>query len=143
MKKLLFTLTVIMLSTFISYSQDLTNPQGGGTLQIESIIPGDGYSKMNFKGDISGYGKVFASIKLSSGDTSKTSGTLDGQARTILNNGTLLSSPLKGSWKREGSLIKFYFTDDVSNGAMNFVIWDVDILGETANVKYYELHSGN
>ena len=143
MKKLLFTLTVIMLSTFISYSQDLTNPQGGGTLQIESIIPGDGYSKMNFKGDISGYGKVFASIKLLSGDTSKTSGTLDGQARTILNNGTLLSSPLKGSWKREGSLIKFYFTDDVSNGAMNFVIWDVDILGETANVKYYELHSGN
>ena len=40
-------------------------------------------------------------------------------------------------------LIKFYFIDDVSNGAMNFVMWDVDILGETADVKYYELHSGN
>jgi hypothetical protein len=26
---------------------------------------------------------------------------------------------------------------------MNFVMWDVDILGETADVKYYELHSGN
>ena len=143
MKKLLFILTLSILSTFISYSQDLTNPQGGGILQIESVIPGDGYSKMNFKGDITGYGKVFASIKLNSGDSSKTSGSLNGQARTILNNGTLLSSPLNGSWKREGSIIKFYFTDDVSNGAMNFVIWDVDILSETANVKYYELHAGN
>ena len=45
MKKLFFTLTAIVLSTFISYSQDLSNPQGGGTLQIESITPGDGYSK--------------------------------------------------------------------------------------------------
>ena len=143
MKKLFFTLTLSILSTFISYSQDLTNPQGGGILQIESVIPGDGYSKMNFKGDITGYGKVFASIKLKSGDSSKTSGSLNGQARTILNNGTLLSSPLNGSWKREGSIIKFYFIDDVSNGAMTFVIWDVDILSETANVKYYELHAGN
>ena len=57
-----------------------------------------------------------------SGDNSKTSGTLDGQARTILNDGTLLSSPLNGSWKRDGALIKFYFIDDVSNGAMNFVM---------------------
>ena len=143
MKKLFFTLTAIVLSTFISYSQDLSNPQGGGTLQIESITPGDGYSKMNFKGDITGYGRVFASMKLESSDSSKTSGILSGQARTILNDGTLLSSPLNGSWKRSGVTIKFYFIDDVSNGAMNFVVWDVDILGEVAFVKYYELHSGN
>ena len=144
MKRLFFTLTVIVLSTFISYSQDLSNPQGGGYIKIESITPGDGYSKMNFKGDVTGYGRVlFASIKLSSGDSSKTSGTLSGQARTILGDGTLLSSPLNGSWKRSGVTIKFYFIDDVSNGAMNFVIWDVDILGEVAFVKYYELHSSN
>ena len=143
MKKLIFTLSFAFIGTFITYSQDLSNPQGGGVLNIESVTPGDGYSKMSFKGDITGYGKVFASIKLSSGDSSKTSGTLSGQARTILNDGTLLSSPLSGSWKREGSLIKFYFVDDVSNGAMNFVMWDVDILSETAEVKYFELHSGN
>ena len=142
MKKLFFTLTAIVLSTFISYSQDLSNPQGGGTLKIESITPG-GYSKMNFKGDITGYGKVFASMKLESSDSSKTSGILSGQARTILNDGTLLSSPLNGSWKRSGVTIKFYFIDDVSNGAMNFVVWDVDILGEVAFVKYYELHPSN
>ena len=143
MKKLIFTLSFAFIGTFITYSQDLSNPQGGGVLNIESVTPGDGYSKMSFEGEITGYGKVFASIKLISGDNSKTSGTLNGQARTILNDGTLLSSPLNGSWKRDGALIKFYFIDDVSNGAMNFVMWDVDILGETADVKYYELHSGN
>ena len=143
MKKLILALSIALIGSHVSYSQDLSSPQGGGTLNIESITPGDGYSKMSFKGDITGYGKVFASMKLSSGDTSKTSGTLNGQARTILNDGTLLSSPLSGSWRREGSLIKFYFIDDVSNGAMNFVMWDVDILSETAEVKYYELHSGN
>ena len=98
---------------------------------------------MNFKGDITGYGKVFASMKLESSDSSKTSGILSVQARTILNDGTLLSSPINGSWKRSGVTIKFYFIDDVSNGAMNFVVWDVDILGEVAFVKYYELHPSN
>jgi hypothetical protein len=78
---------------------------------------------------------------VSSINTSKISGVLDGQARTILNNGTLLSSPLKGTWKRTGGMLKFYFTDAVNNGAMNFVIWDVDILKKKAEVKYYELHS--
>ena len=38
-------------------------------------------------------------------------------------------------------MLKFYFTDAVNNGAMNFVIWDVDILKKKAEVKYYELHS--
>jgi len=96
---------------------------------------------MNFEGDISGYGSVYAKFKVSSINTSKTSGTLDGQARTILNDGTLFSSPLRGTWKRDGALMKFYFTDAINNGAMNFVMWDVDILQKKANVKYYELHS--
>ena len=94
-------------------------------------------------GQLIGKDADYAQIKLSSGDSSKTSGTLSGQARTILNDGTLLSSPLNGSWKRSGVTIKFYFIDDVSNGAMNFVVWDVDILGEVAFVKYYELHPSN
>ena len=93
MKKIILALSIALIGSHVTYSQDLSSPQGGGTLNIESITPGDGYSKMSFKGDITGYGKVFASMKLSSADTSKTSGILNGQARTILNDGTLLSSP--------------------------------------------------
>ena len=58
MKKIILILSFALIGTFVSYSQDLSSPQGGGVLNIESVTPGDGYSKMSFKGDITGYGKV-------------------------------------------------------------------------------------
>ena len=143
MKPLLsFLFTSLFLITAL-WAQDLANPKGGGILDIVSIHPGDGFSDINFEGQISGYGSVYITFKVSSINTSKTSGILDGQARTILNDGTLLSTPLKGTWKRSGALLNCYFTDALNNGAMNFVMWDVDLLKKTADVKYYELHRAN
>lgn len=97
MKPLLsFLFTSLFLITAL-WAQDLANPKGGGILDIVSIHPGDGFSDINFEGQISGYGSVYITFKVSSINTSKTSGILDGQARTILNDGTLLSTPLKGT----------------------------------------------
>ena len=143
MKKIFLLLLISLTFTFNSYSQDLSQPKGGGTLDIVLVSPGDGYSIMNFEGQISGYGSVFVKFKVSSINTSKTSGTLDGQGRTILEDGTLISTPLKGTWKRNGELMKFYFTDAINNGAMNFVMWDVKLLEKKAEVKYFELHSAD
>ena len=136
---LLFTLLVCGFT----FSQDLTNPKGGGVLDIITIIPGDGYSDMTFEGQISGYGSVYVAFKLTSINSSKNSGTLDGQGRTILEDGTLITTPLKGTWKRMGAEVKFYFTDAINNGAMNFVIWDVNLLNKKAVVKYFELQSAD
>ena len=136
-----------LLFTFLvcgfTFSQDLTSPKGGGVLDIITIIPGDGYSDMTFEGQISGYGSVYVAFKLTSINSSKNSGTLDGQGRTILEDGTLITTPLKGTWKRMGAEVKFYFTDAINNGAMNFVIWDVNLLNKKAVVKYFELHSAD
>ena len=136
-----------LLFTFLvcgfTFSQDLTSPKGGGVLDIITIIPGDGYSDMTFEGQISGYGSVYVAFKLTSINSSKNSGTLDGQGRTILEDGTLITTPLKGTWKRMGAEVKFYFTDAINNGAMNFVIWDVNLLKKKAAVKYFELHSAD
>ena len=143
MKNIFLCLTISLAFVFNSVSQDLSQPKGGGTLDIVLVSPGDGYSVMNFEGNITGYGLVFAKIKVSSINTSKTSGTLDGQGRTILNDGTLISTPIKGSWKRTGDFMKFYFTDAINNGAMNFVMWDVNLLDKKADVKYFELHSAD
>jgi len=139
MKKV-FLLIVSILFCGQSYPQDLTNPKGGGIIDLITIIPSESYSNMVFEGQISGYGTVYVVFKVASINSSKNSGTLDGNARTILENGTLISSPLKGSWKRMGSKVKFYFTDAINNGAMNFVMWDVDLLKKKADVKYFELH---
>jgi hypothetical protein len=135
-------LLLLLISTF-GFTQDFSQPKGGGPLDIVLVSPDDGSSIMNFEGNISGYGLVFAKIKVSSINTSKTSGTLDGDARTILNDGTLISTPIKGSWKRKGALVKFYFTDAINNGAMNFVMWDVNLLEKKAAVKYFELHGAD
>lgn len=143
MKTLLSFLFTSLFFITALWAQDLANPKGGGILDIVSIHPGDGFSDINFEGQISGYGSVYITFKVSSINTSKTSGILDGQARTILNDGALLSTPLKGTWKRSGALLNFYFTDALNNGAMNFVMWDVDLLKKTADVKYYELHRAN
>jgi hypothetical protein len=135
---------LLLFSVFFigfAFSQDLTSPKGGGVLDIITIIPGEGYSDMTFEGQISGYGSVYVAFKLTSINTSKNSGTLDGHGRTILENGTLITTPLKGTWKRTGANVKFYFTDAINNGALNFVIWDVDLLKKKAAVKYFELHS--
>ncbi len=141
MRKLILFITFILGSNINTFSQDLSQPTGGGTLDIVLVSPGDGYSIMNFEGDITGYGTVYVKFKVASINTSKSSGTLDGQGRTILEDGTLLSTPLRGTWKREGAVVKFYFTDALNNGAMNFVMWDVNILDKKAVVKYVELHS--
>jgi hypothetical protein len=143
MKKIYLFLMLSVAFIFNSFSQDLSQPKGGGTLDIVLVSPGDGYSIMNFEGNITGYGLVFVKMKVSSINSSKTSGTLDGDARTILNDGTLISSPLKGSWKRSDASMKFYFVDAINNGAMNFVMWDINMLEKKADVKYFELHSAD
>ena len=143
MKTYFLNLLFTLLICGFTFGQNLTNPKGGGVLDIITIIPGDGYSDMTFEGQISGYGSVYVAFKLTSINSSKNSGTLDGQGRTILEDGTLITTPLKGTWKRMGAEVKFYFTDAINNGAMNFVIWDVNLLNKKAVVKYFELHSAD
>ena len=71
MKYIFLLLTISLAFTFNSFSQDLSQPKGGGTLDIVLISPDDGHSIMNFEGQISGYGSVFVKFKVSSINTSK------------------------------------------------------------------------
>ena len=56
-------------------------------------------------------------------------------------NQRILTQLLSNKDLRNGALMKFYFTDAINNGAMNFVMWDVKLLDKKAEVKYFELHS--
>ena len=76
MKKIFLFFSLSALFIFNSFSQDLSEPKGGGTLDIALISPGDGYSIMNFEGNITGYGLVFVKMKVSAINSSKTSGTV-------------------------------------------------------------------
>ncbi len=118
---------------------DINNPDGTGNLTITrmSIEPNSVF--FDFEGKVEGYGSVFCSHVMSSVDSDKTRGVMSGEARTFLEDGTFITSPHRGTFKRDKSNIKLFFTDAVNNGAVNFVIWDIDILSKSVQVKYWEI----
>ena len=118
---------------------DLSKPDGEGEVTITSITIRDSETTLNFEGPIEGYGTVFVTQTWKSIDSEKTRGVMDGHARVLLNDGTLLHSPVVGTFRREGGVVKLFFTDAVSNGDQNFVAWDVDIPSKKAKVRYYSL----
>ena len=100
---------------------DLSNPDGTGNLTITKMsIESDSVS-FDFEGQVEGYGSVFCSHVMSSVDGDRTRGVMSGEARTFLNDGTFITSPHRGTFKRDTSNIKLFFTDAVNNGAVNFV----------------------
>ena len=65
MKTNIFSLLIATLIYGFAFGQDLTNPKGGGVIDIITIIPSDGYSDMVFEGQISCYGTVYVAFKVS------------------------------------------------------------------------------
>ena len=121
----------------------MDNPTGTGKLEITNISIGPNSTSIDFEGQVDGYGTVFASHILQSIDGDRERGTTAGEARTFLLDGSFLSTPHRGTFTRQGSLLQIYFSDTVNNGAVNFVIWDVDILSKKVLVRYWELKPAN
>lgn len=118
---------------------DINNPDGTGNLTITRMSIESDSVFFDFEGKVEGYGSVFCSHVMSSVDSDKTRGVMSGEARTFLDDGTFITSPHRGTFKRDKSSIKLFFTDAVNNGAVNFVIWDIDILSKSVTVKYWEI----
>ena len=119
---------------------DLKNPDGTGSLKITRLSIDADSTSFDFEGQVEGYGTVIATHLLKALDSDQTRGTSNGDARTFLLDGSCLSTPHQGTFTSQGSSIQIYFTDAVDNGAVNFVIWDVNILTKDVDVKYWEVN---
>ncbi|MEE3274124.1 MAG: hypothetical protein VX217_04655, partial [Acidobacteriota bacterium] len=82
-------------------------------------------------------GRVFATMHLTSGDSERNSGTLEGDARTFMEDGSLMSATFAGSWRRSKGELSLFFVDNCSNGDQNFVISQVDLINKSMTVKVY------
>lgn len=120
---------------------DLTKPDGIGNLSISRMTILANGLELDFEGQVEGYGSVFCSHLLEFIGGEKNRGTLTGEARTFLNDGTVISTPHLGTFKRNGSEIYSYFTDATDHGAVNFVVWDVNLLTKVVGVRYWEADS--
>jgi len=119
----------------------MDNPNGTGTLNISRMTIESDSVSFDFEGKVEGYGTVFASHTLSYIGEDRSRGRVQGEARTFLEDGTLISTPHMGTFTRNGSKVSSYFTDATNQGVVNFVIWDIDILTKAVAVKYWEITS--
>lgn len=118
---------------------DLTSPDGTGSLAITSVSIERSCSTYHVEGPVEGYGFATASVKLTSYDSDETRGTVQGEARVQGNDGTLVATPVCGTFRREGTAIQIYFCDSCSNGDMNFVHWNVDLINRKADLRYWTI----
>ena len=119
----------------------MDNPDGTGTLTISRMTIEFDSVSFDFEGKVEGYGTVLASHTLSYIGEDRFRGRVRGEARTFLEDNTLISTPHMGTFSRDGSSVTSYFTDATNQGVVNFVIWDIDILTKAVAVRYWEVKS--
>ena len=90
---------------------DLNNPDGTGELKISRMTIESDCASFDFEGQVEGYGSVFCTHVLESVDGDRTRGVLSGEARTFLTDGTLITTPHRGTFVRDSSTLRTYFTD--------------------------------
>ena len=119
----------------------MENPDGRGTLTISRMTIESDSVSFYFEGKVDGYGTVFASHTLSYIGEDRSRVRVQGEARTFLEDNTLISTPHVGTFTRDGSSVTSYFSDATNQGVVNFVIWDIDILTKAVAVRYWEVKS--
>jgi hypothetical protein len=119
----------------------MENPHGVGELTIARMTIESDSVSFDFEGKVEGYGSVFASHTFTYVDAERSRGRVVGEARTFLEDGTLISTPHMGTFIRDGSKAKSYFTDATNQGVVNFVMWDIDIITKHVAVRYWEVKS--
>lgn len=135
--------SILMLTSAASNAVEMAKPTGTGELTITSISIGSEGTNIDFEGAVENYGTVFATHYLQSVDENRSRGTATGQARAILNDGGMVTTPHHGTFTRSGSAIQIYFTDATNTGVVNFVVWDADILTKKVALSYREVKSAN
>ena len=145
MKNLKNIIFISMLSalTFGAHAFDIGNPAGTGALTVTNISIDSQGTTFDFEGSVENYGTVFATHYLQSVDGDRSRGTVTGEARAMLEDGSMVMTPHYGTFTRTGSSITIYFTDSTNTGVVNFVIWEVDVLSKKVSLKYWEVKSAD
>ena len=105
---------------------DLTTPDGTGKFKITSVSIESLASTYHFEGPVEGYGLATGSATLTPYDADESRGAIQGEARVLGNDGTLVKTPIRGTFRREVTIIEAYFTDSCSNGDVRFVVETLD-----------------
>ena len=110
------------------------------TLDVTSIIINEDSTTLCYEGMAGEYGRVFVTHTLTGSNASKDTGTFKGDARIIIDDGSIISATLIGIWRRRGEKVKIFSLDNLTNGDQNHAELEVDVLQKKAYVKVYSLN---
>ena len=110
------------------------------TLDVTSVIINEDSTTLCYEGMAGEYGRVFATHTLTGSNASKDTGTFKGDARIIIDDGSMISATLVGIWRRQGEKVKIFSLDNLTNGDQNHAELEVDIFQKKAYVKVYSLN---
>ena len=117
---------------------DLSSPDGKGSFSITAIEHDGDMMVVHMEGKVEGYGIVRLSHAYEH-LSDRSGGTLSCTAEAILDDGGIASTPHMGTSSRDGGKTTAYGTDFVTNGDLNFVRFEVDLINKTAEVNFWSL----
>ena len=115
---------------------DISNPDSTGKLRVTRFTLDGGSISCDFEGQVEGYGSVFVTHSMSIRPKINLEELLL-EARTFLEDGTQLTTPHGGTFTQEQSVIRLYHTDLVSDGSINFIITEINILTKDVNARLW------
>ncbi|MBH74130.1 MAG: hypothetical protein CMM57_10860 [Rhodospirillaceae bacterium] len=122
---------------------DITKPDDTGRLKVTRLTLDEDSMSCDFEDQVEKHDSVFISHEYRYTMQEESGGTLTREANTFLEDGTHLTTPHLGTFTQDRSKIRIYFTDLVNNGAVNFVIWDIDILTKDVDLRFWEVRSAD
>ena len=118
---------------------NLGDPIAESTISVTSVTVDSDVTTLNYEGDVGKYGRVFATHRLRASDELREAYEFEGSARTLMEDGTVVSVSLRGIGRRSAGHIKLFSLDNASNGDQRFAVIEVDIMKKTASVKVYSV----
>ena len=118
---------------------DLGTPNDVNQFDITSITVDETSTTISAEGVRPDCGKVYVTFTLTANDESRTSGTLVGNGRGILDEDTAFSGRIQGVFKRRGMMISYFSLDQVSNGDNLFIDGTIDLSNNKLAYKSFLL----
>ena len=117
----------------------LDQPDGVGELSLTRLTVKEDGLCCDFRGQVEGYGTVYASHRFVYDSKNESQGTLSGEARTFPGRWYLYHHPPPRHLRPGGAVLRSYFTDATNEGVVNFVAWTINLTANLASVRYWQL----
>jgi len=105
--------------------------------KVTSIELSDEGGVINVSSEAGRYGKVFLTYNVTLNPAVPNQGYFHGRGVGFNDEGVRESGSRQGVFRREGTIMKFYSLDDVSDGLLNYCETIIDLRNETVEMTFY------